>query len=56
MDQVRDPHFFGPTKTLDVQVAALRRTLGDPAWIENRRRISSPLDGRTLGPWVAQVP
>ncbi|MEU5256494.1 response regulator transcription factor [Streptomyces longwoodensis] len=33
MDTVWDPHFFGPTKTLDAHVAALRRKLGDPAWI-----------------------
>lgn len=39
VDQVWDPHFFGPTKTLDVHVAALRRKLGDPAWIETIRRV-----------------
>ncbi|MEW2396136.1 response regulator transcription factor [Streptomyces sp. NPDC046862] len=39
VDQVWDPHFFGPTKTLDVHVAALRRKLGDPAWIETVRRV-----------------
>ncbi|MFF7842770.1 response regulator transcription factor [Streptomyces ossamyceticus] len=39
VDQVWDPNFFGPTKTLDVHVAALRRKLGDPAWIETIRRV-----------------
>ncbi|GGY52620.1 response regulator transcription factor [Streptomyces djakartensis] len=39
VDQVWDPHFFGPTKTLDVHVAALRRKLGNPAWIETVRRV-----------------
>ncbi|MGP4000653.1 response regulator transcription factor [Streptomyces sp. 8N706] len=39
VDQVWDPHFFGPTKTLDVHVAALRRKLGDAAWIETIRRV-----------------
>ncbi|WP_437064396.1 response regulator transcription factor [Streptomyces sp. enrichment culture] len=39
VDQVWDPHFFGPTKTLDVHVAALRRKLGDPAWIQTVRRV-----------------
>ena len=29
-----DPHWFGPTKTLDVHVASLRKKLGDPGWIE----------------------
>jgi DNA-binding response OmpR family regulator len=29
MDRVWDPHWFGPTKTLDVHIASLRRKLGD---------------------------
>ncbi|MFD3807244.1 response regulator transcription factor [Streptomyces sp. NPDC058619] len=37
--QVWDPHFHGPTKTLDVHVAALRRKLGDPAWIHTVRGV-----------------
>lgn len=32
-DEVWGPDFFGPAGTLDVHVAALRRTLGDPGWI-----------------------
>lgn len=39
LDTVWDPHFFGPTKTLDVHVAALRRKLGTPEWIETVRGV-----------------
>ena len=39
MDEVWDPHWYGPTKTLDVHVASLRRKLGDPAWIETVRGV-----------------
>lgn len=39
LDTAWEPHYFGPTKTLDVHIAALRRKLGDPAWIENIRGI-----------------
>ncbi|WP_097257962.1 response regulator transcription factor [Streptomyces sp. Ag109_G2-15] len=39
LDTVWEAHYFGPAKTLDVHVAALRRKLGDPAWIENIRGI-----------------
>ncbi|MEU2424949.1 response regulator transcription factor [Streptomyces sp. NPDC007851] len=39
LDTAWEPHFFGPTKTLDVHIAALRRKLGDSAWIENIRGI-----------------
>ncbi|NUP17605.1 MAG: response regulator transcription factor [Streptomyces sp.] len=49
MDAVWDPHFFGPTKTLDAHVAALRRKLGDPAWITTARgvgfRLTVPVPG-----------
>ena len=38
-DEVWDPHWYGPTKTLDVHVASLRRKLGDPAWIETVRGV-----------------
>ena len=37
LEQVWDPHWFGPTKTLDVHVASLRKKLGDPGWIETVR-------------------
>ncbi len=39
IEQVWDEHWYGPTKTLDVHVAQLRRKLGDPAWIENVRSV-----------------
>ncbi|MEW1773704.1 response regulator transcription factor [Streptomyces sp. NPDC086777] len=39
LDAVWEPNFFGPTKTLDVHIAALRRKLGDASWIENIRGI-----------------
>jgi DNA-binding response OmpR family regulator len=39
MDQVWDPHWYGPTKTLDVHVASLRRKLADPRWIETVRGV-----------------
>ncbi|MBA6434760.1 response regulator transcription factor [Streptomyces sp. GMR22] len=39
LDTVWEPNYFGPTKTLDVHVAALRRKLGDSSWIDNIRGI-----------------
>ena len=30
LEEVWDPHWYGPTKTLDVHVASLRKKLGDP--------------------------
>ena len=39
LEQVWDPHWYGPTKTLDVHVASLRKKLGDPAWIETVRGV-----------------
>ena len=39
LENVWDAHWYGPTKTLDVHVAALRRKLGDPAWIETVRGV-----------------
>jgi DNA-binding response OmpR family regulator len=39
LDEVWDTNWYGPTKTIDVHVAALRRKLGDPAWIETVRGI-----------------
>jgi DNA-binding response OmpR family regulator len=39
-------HWYGPTKTLDVHIASIRRKLGDPRWIETVRgvgfRVSEP--------------
>lgn len=39
LESVWDAHWFGPSKTLDVHVAALRKKLGDPAWIETVRGV-----------------
>ncbi|MFJ4537911.1 response regulator transcription factor [Streptomyces tibetensis] len=53
LDRVWDPHYDGPTKTLDVHVAALRRKLGHPAWIRTLRGVGFRLSVHT-GP-TAQV-
>jgi two-component system, OmpR family, response regulator RegX3 len=39
MESVWDAHWYGPTKTLDVHIAALRRKLGDPTLIETVRGV-----------------
>ena len=39
LEQVWDAHWYGPTKTLDVHVAALRKKLGDPTIIETIRGV-----------------
>ena len=39
LEEVWDPHWYGPTKTLDVHIAALRRKLGDPELIETVRGV-----------------
>jgi len=39
LERVWDPHWYGPTKTLDVHVASVRRKLGDPRWIETVRGV-----------------
>ncbi len=39
LDEVWDPHWYGPTKTLDVHIGSLRRKLGDPQWIETVRGV-----------------
>jgi two-component system response regulator RegX3 len=43
LEEVWDAHWYGPTKTLDVHVAALRKKLGDPAWIETVRGVGFKL-------------
>jgi two-component system response regulator RegX3 len=47
LEEVWDPHWYGPTKTLDVHIAALRRKLGDPAWIETVRGVGFRLRALT---------
>jgi two-component system response regulator RegX3 len=39
LDAVWSPNYFGPTKTLDVHIAALRRKLADPTMIETLRGV-----------------
>jgi len=39
MEEVWDAHWYGPTKTLDVHIAALRRKLGEPELIETIRGV-----------------
>lgn len=39
LERVWDEHWYGPTKTLDVHIAQLRRKLGDPGWIETVRSV-----------------
>ena len=46
IDQVWDPHWYGPTKTLDVHIGSLRRKLGDTRWIETVRGVGYRLRDR----------
>jgi two-component system, OmpR family, response regulator RegX3 len=39
MNEVWDPHWYGPTKTLDVHIASLRKKLGDASLIETVRSV-----------------
>lgn len=49
LNRVWDDHYQGPTKTLDVHVATLRRKLGDPAWIQTLRGVGFRLAVRAPG-------
>jgi DNA-binding response OmpR family regulator len=44
LEEVWDPHWYGPTKTLDVHVATLRKKLQHPEWIETVRGVGFRLD------------
>jgi DNA-binding response OmpR family regulator len=50
LEEVWDPHWYGPTKTLDVHVASLRRKLGAPEWIQTVRRVGLRLGDTRLLP------
>ena len=52
IEEVWDAHWYGPTKTLDVHIAALRKKLGDPGWIETIRGVGFRLrdDGVPAAP------
>ncbi|HSS09163.1 MAG TPA: helix-turn-helix domain-containing protein [Acidimicrobiales bacterium] len=39
LEQVWDPHWYGPTKTIDVDVASQCKKLGDAAWVETVRGV-----------------
>jgi DNA-binding response OmpR family regulator len=39
LSEVWDPYWYGPSRTLDVHVAALRKKLGSPDWIETVRSV-----------------
>ncbi|NUV63123.1 response regulator transcription factor [Streptomyces sp. CAI-85] len=56
LDRVWDPHFQGPTKTLDVHVATLRRKLGNPAWIQTLRGVGFRLAVHTASPGAPTPP
>jgi DNA-binding response OmpR family regulator len=43
MERVWGHPWYGPTKTLDVHVASIRKKLGDPAWIETVRGVGFKL-------------
>jgi two-component system, OmpR family, response regulator RegX3 len=44
IEEVWDEHWWGPTKTLDVHIASLRKKLGDPTWISTVRSVGYRLD------------
>ncbi len=44
IDQVWDTNWYGPTKTLDVHISALRRKSGHPDWISTIRGVGYRLD------------
>ncbi len=50
LEQVWDAHWYGPTKTLDVHVASLRRKLGDPSLVETVRGVGFRLRGPSTPP------
>jgi DNA-binding response OmpR family regulator len=47
MDEVWDPHWYGPTKTLDVHIASLRKKLGDQHLIRTVRGVGFCLEAHT---------
>lgn len=49
LEEVWDPHWYGPTKTLDVHVASLRKKLGHAEWIETVRRVGLRLGDTSAG-------
>jgi two-component system, OmpR family, response regulator RegX3 len=39
LEHVWEGHWYGATKTVDAHVAAIRKKLGDPAWVEAVRGV-----------------
>ncbi len=39
LSEVWDPHWYGPSRTIDVHVASVRKKLGDPRWVETVRGV-----------------
>ncbi len=56
LEQVWGPHWYGPTKTVDVHVATLRRKLGHPEWVETVRRVGLRLGDTAPEVGADQVP
>ncbi|HEY6533865.1 MAG TPA: response regulator transcription factor [Acidimicrobiales bacterium] len=50
LEQVWDSNWYGPTKTLDVHIASLRRKLGDPTLVETIRGVGFRLRERGEDP------
>ena len=50
MERVWGHPWYGPTKTLDVHVASIRKKLGDPGWIETVRGVGFKLQPVDSGP------
>ena len=44
LENVWDVNWFGPTKTVDAHIAAIRKKLGDPSWIEAVRGVGFRLE------------
>jgi DNA-binding response OmpR family regulator len=44
IEEVWDEHWWGPTKTLDVHIASLRKKLGEARWITTVRSVGYRLD------------
>lgn len=47
LERVWDDHWYGPTKTVDAHVAAIRKKLGDSAWVEAVRGVGFRLGAPT---------
>ena len=39
LEEIWDPHWYGPSRTIDVHIASIRKKLGDPRWVETVRGV-----------------